>query len=84
MREKIREFILSRFMLDAKPEDLKDGISFLETGVIDSTGVVELLAFLEAEFEIEVEDSEIVPENLDSVDSLCRYLESKGVTVSPP
>lgn len=60
--------------------DLKDSTSFLDTGLIDSTGVLELVDFLEERFGITVEDSELVPENLDSLDNLCRYLEKK---VSP-
>ena len=84
MKTQIRNFVLSKFMFDAKPEDLGDNVSFLETGIIDSTGVVELLAFLEEEFRIEVEDAEVIPENLDSIDNLCRYLEKKGVAISKP
>lgn len=82
MRQKLRDFILQRFLFDTKPDTLKDNASFLESGIIDSTGVVELLAFLEQEFGIEVEDAEVVPENLDSVDNLCRFLEGKGVASS--
>ena len=81
VRETLRGFILSKFMFDAKPEDLDDGVSFLEKGIIDSTGVLELLVFLETQFGIEVLDTELVPRNLGSVDELCRFLERKGVAI---
>lgn len=81
VRAKLRDFIHSRFMFDGKLETLHDDASFLEKGILDSTGVVELLAFVEAEFKIQIEDPEIVPENLDSINSLCRFLERKGVSV---
>ena len=82
MREKLRSFVLRKFMPGAKPEDLRDDESFLDSGIIDSTGVVELLSFLEEEFAIEIDDAEIVPENLDSIDNLCRFLKAKLTAVS--
>jgi len=56
---------------------LKDDTSFLEEGIIDSTGVLELVTFLEEEFEIEVNDEELIPENLDSINNVTAYLEGK-------
>jgi acyl carrier protein len=53
---------------------LKDGESFLETGTIDSTGVLEVVTFLEANFGLKVEDREFVPENLDSVDNQVKFV----------
>jgi len=58
-------------------DSLKDDSSFLEEGVIDSTGVLELVGFLEENYEIKVEDEELIPENLDSIKNICAYLESK-------
>ena len=78
MRAKIRAFILESFMYGSAPEELEDTASFLETGIIDSTGIMEVVLFLEEEFDIKVEDNEMLPENLDSVDRLCRFLEKKG------
>jgi len=82
VRERLREFILEDFMFGGSPEQLEDDASLLGTGIIDSTAVMELVAFLEEEFQITVEDKELVPENLDSVNHLCRYLEKKGVAAS--
>jgi asparagine synthase (glutamine-hydrolysing) len=77
MKEQIREYILENCMYGAPPEDLEDDVSFLETGILDSTGVMELIAFIEEEFGFQVDDTEMVPNNLDSVRRLCAYVERK-------
>ena len=51
--------------------------SLLETGVIDSVGVLELIQFVESTYEIEIPDAEVLPENLDSIDAITRYVSSK-------
>ncbi len=75
-REKIRHFIRESFLFGGNDE-LGDGDSFLEMGIVDSTGVLELVAFLEAGWELKIDDSELIPENLDSVDNIARFLERK-------
>ena len=77
VREQIREFIVENFLVGEDSDDLKDDSSFLEEGIIDSTGVLELVEFLEDTFEIKVDDEELIPENLDSINNLCTYLEKK-------
>ena len=72
-------FIQDSFLPGSPGVRLDEGTSFLDTGLIDSTGILELVDFLEEQFDIAVEDSELVPENLDSIGNLCRYLELKGV-----
>ena len=64
-------------MMGRKPEDLDDTGSLLDLGIIDSTGVLELVGFLEENYEIQVEDEELVPDNLDSVNNLVKYVEGK-------
>ncbi|HEB76332.1 MAG TPA: acyl carrier protein, partial [Nitrospirae bacterium] len=54
-----------------------DSDSFLESGIIDSTGVLELVAFLEERYRIDVVDEELIPENLDSIDNLVRFVKAK-------
>jgi acyl carrier protein len=76
LRDQIRNFILENFMLE-NPEDLVDDESMLEKGIIDSTGVLELVAFIESTFEIKVEDEELIPENLDSIKNIVSFLEKK-------
>jgi acyl carrier protein len=65
---------------------LPDNESFLENGIIDSTGVLELVGFLETRFQIKVDDHELVPANLDSVDRVVKFVElklqSKGTNVA--
>ena len=75
----LTSFIQDSFLPGSPGVRLDESTSFLDTGLIDSAGVLELVDFLEEQFGIAVEDSELVPENLDSISNLCRYLESKGV-----
>ena len=75
-RSLIRGFIGETFFV----EEFRDDDSFLQKGVIDSTGMLELVAFVEERFEIKLDDAELVPQNLDSLDNLCRFLETKKKT----
>lgn len=75
-REKIRHFIRENFLFGGDDE-LRDNDSFLDMGIVDSTGVLELVSFLETEWGVPIEDSELVPENLDSVDNILQFLERK-------
>ena len=72
---RVRTFIEENFLCRADASDLSDTDSLLESGVMDSTGVLEIVAFLESEFSVEMKDAEIVPENLDSISSITAYLE---------
>jgi acyl carrier protein len=69
-RATIRQFIADTFFVD----DFADDDSFLQTGIIDSTGMMELVAFVSQTFEIQVADTDLVPENFDSLDKLCHFL----------
>ncbi len=73
---RIRQFILQTFYV-ADAEALPDDASLLERGVIDSTGVLELIAFLEREFGIRVADEEMLPDNLDSIARMAAYVARK-------
>jgi acyl carrier protein len=73
---KVREFIVDNFLLgDSKR--LSDETSFLESGIIDSTGILELVGFLEETYSIKVNDEELVPENLDSLLHIETFLQKK-------
>jgi acyl carrier protein len=74
---RIRSFIIENFLFDDSSNGLKDTDSFLENGIIDSTGVLELVSFLEETFSIEVADEELIPENLDSIINVVNYLQKK-------
>ncbi|MFV2093605.1 MAG: acyl carrier protein [Hyphomicrobiales bacterium] len=73
----IRAFIVDNFLFRDDREALSDTESLLEGGLMDSTGVLELVAFLESEVGIEVDDAEIIPENLDSIKNIAAYAKSK-------
>jgi len=73
----IRAFIFDNFLFDAAEEDLGNDDSFLDQGIIDSTGVLELVEWLEDTFDITVDDDELIPENLDSVNSLADFIARK-------
>ena len=76
IRAIVRAFILDRFYVP-DPGRLADDASLLDAGVVDSTGVQEVIGFLEGEFGIRVENDEIIPEHLDSVGRLTRFVQHK-------
>ena len=76
LKNKIRTFIIENFLF-GNDDGLSDDSSFLEEGIIDSTGVLELVSFLEEEFGITVDDEDLIPENLDSINNVTAYLERK-------
>jgi acyl carrier protein len=82
VQEVVRSFVLETFPSASAGITIEEGTSFLEAGLIDSMGVLELVDFLEGQFGIAVEDSDLVPENLDSIRKICRYLESKGISAT--
>ena len=73
----IQNFILENLLFTDDASQLPVDASFLEEGIVDSTGVLELVMFVEDTFGITVEDEEIVPENFDSVKRLTRYVQMK-------
>ena len=77
IEQKVRQFITDNFLFREDRAALTDSESLLEAGVIDSTGVLELVAFLESEFGLAVGDAEIVPENLDSISRIVGYVKGK-------
>jgi len=74
--EVIREFVGENFLL-GRENQLSDDASFLDEGIIDSTGVLELVAFLETQFEIQVDNAELTTENLDSIARVAAYVATK-------
>lgn len=73
----IRQFLHDCFILDGELDALGDDASFLENGIVDSTGVLELVVFVEETFGIEVADHEVIPANFDSVNRLTAYVAAK-------
>jgi len=78
IESQIKTYIQENFLFSDNGYQLADDASFLEEGIVDSTGVLELVMFVEETFGITVEDEEIVPENFDSVGQLAAYIRSKS------
>jgi acyl carrier protein len=76
-KEKIKQFVVETFLFDDPDSALDDDESLLDAGIIDSTGVLELVAFIEDEYDIEVKDEELIPDNLDSINKIAAYIEKK-------
>ena len=76
-KSKIRQFIQENFVIGLDDTELSEDDSFLETGIIDSTGVLEMVAFIEETYGFNVEDEEVLPENFDSINNLAAYIERK-------
>lgn len=77
IRGQFKKFISGNFMSLDQTESLRDEASLLEEGIMDSTGVLDLVMFIEETFGIEVKDEELVPDNLDSVNKLVAFVERK-------
>jgi len=75
-KQTVRAFIVENFLF-GKDNGLKDDTSFLEEGIMDSTGALELVTFLEETYGIAVEDEELIPENLDTINNIADYLQTK-------
>jgi acyl carrier protein len=77
LKDELRQFIAESFMYGKPYEGFADDDSFLERGIIDSTGVMEIVAFLENRYAIKLLDQDLIPENLDSVNRLARFVETR-------
>lgn len=77
IRDQVTDFIVASYLFGDSSRTPGPDQSLVETGIVDSTGVLEMIEFLESEFGIQVLEEETVPENLDSIDRLCRYVEGK-------
>lgn len=79
LKKNIRAFMLKNFLLDADESVLADDASFLDQGIIDSTGILELINWIEDTFSIQISDEEMLPENLDSINKILAFIEAKTV-----
>jgi acyl carrier protein len=77
IEQQVRQFIEDNFLFGDDRESLSDTDSLLAAELIDSTGVLELVAFLETQFPIRMADAEIIPENLDSIGAIVAYVGRK-------
>ncbi len=77
IKQKIRDYIIENFLFGDTDFEFDDDTSFMDAGIIDSTGILELITFIEETFNIEVNDEEILPSNLDSLNKLENFINSK-------
>jgi acyl carrier protein len=77
IKAQIQSFIVDNFLFGESPQNLKETDSFLDTGIIDSTGVLELVSYIEETYGFQVEDEELIPENLDSIANVTAYVMRK-------
>jgi len=77
LKTELRQYIIENFLFGQDEAVLTDEVSFLEQGLIDSTGVLEIVAHLEQAYGVSVEDEELIPLNFDSVNNLAAYVARK-------
>jgi acyl carrier protein len=77
LHEELRKFVTDNFMFGKPYEGFADDDSFIERGIIDSTAVMELIAYLESRYAIKLQDQDLIPDNLDSISGLARFVESR-------
>lgn len=76
IEQQLREFIATNFLY-GQPAVIGVDVSLLESGIVDSTGMLEMIAFLEETYGFSIEDHELVPENLDSIQNLVAFVQRK-------
>jgi acyl carrier protein len=81
IEREVHSFVISNFLFD-QSVNLEPDDSLLDKGLIDSTGVIELVDFLEERYAIKVEDDEVIPANLDSVRNVAKYVDRKLTRVA--
>ncbi len=76
VQERVRDFVLEFFYV-SDPAELTDEVSLIDSGVVDSTGMMEIILFLEGEYAIHIEDHETIPENLESISRIAAFVARK-------
>lgn len=76
LQEEIRSFIVDNFLF-GDPGNLSNDSSFIREGIVDSTGILQLVEFVQQQYQVVVEDEDLIPENLDSVNKVAAFVENK-------
>jgi len=82
VRESVKRFIVENFLFGDAGRMPAAEASLIENGIIDSTGILELIEFIEAEYGIEIDQQETTPQNLDSVENIARFVERKAAAIA--
>jgi len=77
IKDQTRSYLLDNFLMWAVAQDIQDDTSFMSSHILDSTGFVELVHFLQEQFGIRIKDEEMVPENLDSLNNIEQFVLGK-------
>ena len=77
IKKQVRNYVVDNFLMGLQAASLRDDTSFLGAGILDSTGFLELVSFMEATFGIEIRDEEMVPENFDTLNAIEAYTQRK-------
>jgi acyl carrier protein len=77
IKNRVRAYVVDNFLMSSQANGLGDDTSFLASSILDSTGFLELVSFMEETFGIEIMDEEMLPENFDSLDAIQAYTERK-------
>jgi acyl carrier protein len=77
VKNQVRQYIVDSILMSSEGSDLADHTSLIEHNILDSTGVLELVAFLEETFQIQVADADLVPANLDTLNAIAAYVERR-------
>lgn len=76
-KKQLRDYIVENFLFGDTETEFTDNDSFMEKGIIDSTGILEVIAYIEENYEIKIEDDELIPENLDSISNIVNFIDRK-------
>ena len=82
LKTQVRTFLLDNFLMGGSAQEIQDDTSFMKSHILDSTGFIELISFLEEQFGIRVEDEEMVPENLDSLGNIDHFIQGKRASAN--
>ena len=77
VKQELRDYIVDNFLFGDTETKFADSDSFMEKGIIDSTAILEVITFIEENYSVKIEDDEILPENLDSLDNIASFIEKK-------
>jgi acyl carrier protein len=84
IKQTVRDFIKENYLFGEDTDSLRDDTSLLEAGLIDSTGILELVEFLEARYNLKLQDAEIIPENLDSLKAIASFVHQRTEAIGDP
>jgi acyl carrier protein len=76
IKDDVRSFVIDTFLF-GEDDGLKDDSSFLAEGIVDSTGIMQLVSFLQERYLVAIEDEELIPDNLDSIKRVATFIEEK-------